>query len=194
MAALEPDQSQVPKPAGDGWQMLGSGAGGGSVPVAPAAPATATLAMESDPKQSLSVATPVSAPVARGVANGPVAAALATGAAPVSLAVQPIALPGSAPGAPSGVLSFTIAPQDSNLRNALDRELQSLGMQLAWRIDDDLPLEFSATFSGDLPSVLTQVMQATDHMRTPARICWHINDVIRVIARAANCKESTTLP
>jgi hypothetical protein len=32
-------------------------------------------------------------------------------------------------------------------------------------------------------------MQATDHMRTPARVCKHTNNVIRVIARAANCKD-----
>jgi hypothetical protein len=37
--------------------------------------------------------------------------------------------------------------------------------------------------------VLTQVMQATNHMRTPTRICRHTNQVIRVVARAASCKD-----
>ena len=73
--------------------------------------------------------------------------------------------------------------------NPLDRWLQQQGWQLAWKIDDDLPLEFNATFSGDFDSVLTQVMRATNHMRTPTRICEHTNNVIRVVARAANCQD-----
>jgi hypothetical protein len=112
---------------------------------------------------------------------------MAIGSEPqVSLAVAPVVLPGDA--APA-VSTFTISPQDVNLRNALDRWLQGQGWQLAWKIDDDLPLEFNATFTGDFTSVLTQVMQATNHMRTPTRVCRHTNHVIRVIARAASCKD-----
>jgi hypothetical protein len=84
-------------------------------------------------------------------------------------------------------LTFAITPQDINLRDALDRWLQQQGWQLAWKIDDDLPIEFNATFSGDFDTVLTQVMRATNHMRTPTRVCEHTNNVIRVVARAANC-------
>lgn len=105
-----------------------------------------------------------------------------------SLAVAPVVLPGGAAPA-SQTLTFAITPQDINLRNALDRWLQTQGWQLAWKIDDDLPLEFNASFTGDFTSVLTQVMRATNHMRTPTRICRHTNNVIRVIARAANCKD-----
>lgn len=105
-----------------------------------------------------------------------------------SLTVASVVLPG-APSAPAGDLTFNVTPQDVNLRNAMDRWLPTQGWQLAWKIDDDLPLEFNAKFSGDFTSVLTQVMQATNHMRTPTRICRHINNVIRVIARAASCKE-----
>ena len=119
------------------------------------------------------------------------------GAKPTQLAmaqvpadVTPIVLPSaSAPAIPNGILTFSITPQDTNLRNALDRWLQQQGWQLAWKIDDDLPLEFKATFSGDFKSVLTQVMQATNHMRTPTRVCKHTNNVVRVVARAANCQE-----
>lgn len=106
-----------------------------------------------------------------------------------STEVKTLVLPGGPAGDPAGTLTFSITPQDMNLRNALDRWLQTLGWQLAWKIDDDLPVEFNATFSGDFRSVLTQVMQATNHMRTPARVCKHTNNVIRVIARAANCKD-----
>lgn len=111
-----------------------------------------------------------------------------SGAPAQSLAVAPVVLPG-VPSAPSGDLTLAITPQDVNLRNALDRWLQTQGWQLAWKIDDDLPLEFNATFTGDFTSVLTQVMQATNHMRTPTRVCRHTNKVIRVVARAANCKD-----
>ena len=100
-----------------------------------------------------------------------------------------VVAPSGATGAPEGVSTLTITPQDINLRNALDRWLQQQGWQLAWKIDDDLPLEFNASFSGDFKSVLTQVMQATNHMRTPTRVCKHTNNVIRVVARAANCQE-----
>jgi hypothetical protein len=102
--------------------------------------------------------------------------------------VVPVILPGT-PSTPAGVLSLSVSPQDLNLRNALDRWLQTQGWQLAWKVDDDLPLEFNATFSGDFTSVLTQVMKATNHMRVPTRICRHTNNVIRVVARAANCQD-----
>jgi hypothetical protein len=172
-AAVDPDQSRVAPPAGDGWQMLSS----------PAASPVATMASVSPSKPP----APVSANPAVGATGSP------TAAAPVSVvastAVAPVILPGVTGSAPGGALTLAITPQDINLRNALDRWLQQQGWQLAWKIDDDLPLEFNATFSGDFDSVLTQVMRATNHMRTPTRICEHTNNVIRVVARAANCQE-----
>jgi hypothetical protein len=149
-AAVDPNQSKLAPPAGDGWQVLSA-----------AAPAPASAV--SPTPMVLAAATP-----------GP------------SMAVAPVVLTGARE--PSA-LTFTISPQDVNLRNALDRWLQAKGWQLAWKIDDDLPLEFNATFTGDFTAVLTQVMQATNHMRTPTRICRHTNQVIRVVARAASCKD-----
>lgn len=110
------------------------------------------------------------------------------------MAVTPVVLASTGAGTSSGtsrsgILTLAITPQDINLRNGLDRWLQQQGWQLAWKIDDDLPLEFNATFTGDFKSVLTQVMQATNHMRTPTRVCKHSNNVIRVVARAANCQD-----
>lgn len=148
---------------GDDWQILSTTA----APVLPTRP----------------IAPDAPAPL---VANATVSS-LAGAAAP-SLHVASVMLPGT-PSAPSGDLTLTITPQDTNLRNALDRWLQTQGWQLAWKIDDDLPLEFNATFTGDFTSVLTQVMKATNHMRTPTRICRHTNKVIRVVARAANCQD-----
>ena len=170
-ASVDPDQMKLAPPAGDGWQVLSSVAPGptAATPAAtlPATPAAKQVAMVP--------ATPAATPVA--------IAAVTRG---VSLAVAPVVLTGdSAPAA----LTFTISPQDINLRNALDRWLQLQGWQLAWKIDDDLPLEFNATFTGDFTSVLTQVMRATNHMRTPTRVCRHTNHVIRVVARAASCKD-----
>ncbi|MGF6915873.1 toxin co-regulated pilus biosynthesis Q family protein [Paraburkholderia sp. 40] len=120
--------------------------------------------------------------VAAGASTSPVTAS------PASLAVAPVVLP-TATTASSGALAFSVSPSDRNLRNALDRWLQTQGWQLAWKVDDDLPLEFNATFTGDFTSVLVQVMKATNHMRVPTRICRHSNNVIRVVARAANCQE-----
>ena len=148
---------------GDDWQILSTTA----APVSPTGP----------------IAPDAPAPL---VANAAVSS-LAGATAP-SLHVASVMLPGM-PSAPSGDLTLTITPQDTNLRNALDRWLQTQGWQLAWKIDDDLPLEFNATFTGDFTSVLTQVMKATNHMRTPTRICRHTNKVIRVVARAANCQD-----
>ena len=183
-AAIEPDQSKVPAPAGDGWQMLGSR--GASAAPQPASAGTAAPGQQP-------VAGPVSgqAPVAPTIlaSAAPITPATPQALAPVSADVKTVVLPGAANGEPTGTVSFSITPQDTNLRNALDRWLQTQGWQLAWKIDDDLPVEFNATFTGDFRSVLTQVMQATDHMRTPARVCRHTNNVIRVIARAANCKD-----
>ncbi|MFM0608752.1 toxin co-regulated pilus biosynthesis Q family protein [Paraburkholderia sediminicola] len=131
--------------------------------------------------------TPQGAPVVAPLI-GELASESPPGRAGVSLAVAPVVLPGM-PSASAGDLTLSVTPQDVNLRNALDRWLQTQGWQLAWKIDDDLPLEFNAKFSGDFTSVLTQVMKATNHMRTPTRICRHANNVIRVIARAANCQD-----
>jgi len=162
-AATEPSPSRIAAPAGDGWQVL-SGAPASNVPGdAPAA-----------------------------VATGP---AMPPSTAPVLMAVAPVVLPAAtttttvAAAAPGGVLTFSVSPSDRNLRNALDRWLQTQGWQLAWKVDDDLPLEFNATFTGDFTSVLVQVMKATNHMRVPTRVCRHSNNVIRVVARAANCQE-----
>ncbi|SOE97471.1 Toxin co-regulated pilus biosynthesis protein Q [Burkholderia sp. D7] len=171
-AATEPDQSQVAPPAGDGWQALSASA---SVPKALSTTAIAT--------PTPAAATKVSAVAPQ--SSSPLAATPGT-----SYAVVPVVVSGAPQGvAPAGNLSLVITPQDMNLRNALDRWLQKQGWQLAWKIDDDLPLEFNATFSGDFDSLLTQVMRATNHMRTPTRVCEHTNNVIRVVARAANCQD-----
>ena len=184
VAAMHPDQSKVPAPAGDGWQMLGSG----GAPAAPQAASDGTAAPGGQPAPApVSGQTPVAPTVLASAA--PITPATAQSSAPVSVDVKTVVVPGAASGEPTGTVSFTITPQDTNLRNALDRWLQTQGWQLAWKIDDDLPVEFNATFTGDFRSVLTQVMQATDHMRTPARVCRHTNNVVRVIARAANCKD-----
>ena len=185
MAAMEWDQPKVPAPAGDGWQLLGSA---GPSPAASQAASARTAAAVTQP-----AAMPVSgqstvAPTVLASA-APITPATPQAPAPVSADVTTVVVPAAASGDPTGTVSFTITPQDTNVRNALDRWLQTQGRQLAWKIDDDLPVEFNATFTGDFRSVLTQVMQATDHMRTPARICKHTNNVIRVIARAANCKD-----
>jgi len=162
-AATNPDQSRIAGSAGDGWQVLSAA-----------------------PAGSVSGEPPVAA------VSGP-ASALST--SPVSTAVTPVVLPAAtattatAAAASGGALTFSLSPSDRNLRNALDRWLQTQGWQLAWKVDDDLPLEFNATFTGDFTSVLVQVMKATNHMRVPTRVCRHTNNVIRVVARAANCQE-----
>ncbi|SIO72884.1 Toxin co-regulated pilus biosynthesis protein Q [Burkholderia sp. GAS332] len=145
--------------AGDGWQVLTSSPAPAGAQVVDAAPEKTASIAPTNPSQAQS-----------------------------SLNVASVVLPGT-PSAPAGDLTLSVTPQDVNLRNALDRWLQTQGWQLAWKIDDDLPLEFNAKFSGDFTSVLTQVMKATNHMRTPTRICRHTNNVIRVIARAANCQD-----
>ena len=188
VAAMQPDQSKVPAPTGDGWQLLGSG----SAPAAPAAPKAASTGAAAPAQQPVAAPTASPAPVAPTVlaSAAPITPATPQPSAPVSADTMTVVVPAAAAGGePVGTMSFTITPQDTNLRNALDRWLQTQGWRLAWKIGDDLPVEFNATFSGDFRSVLTQVMQATDHMRTPARVCEHSNNVIRVIARAANCKD-----
>ncbi|WP_086973840.1 toxin co-regulated pilus biosynthesis Q family protein [Caballeronia glebae] len=189
VAAADPDQSRLAPPPGDGWQLLSAPAA--KTPVA-------QLAMASPVAPGVRAAPPVPAAPAAPAApkapiGGPAPVALPGAAAPSpvgSMDVAPVIVP-SQGGAtvPGGVLTLSITRQDINLRNALDRWLQQQGWQLAWKIDDDLPLEFNASFSGDFKSVLTQVMQTTNHMRTPTRVCKHTNNVIRVVARAANCQE-----
>jgi hypothetical protein len=186
LAAADPDQSRLAPPPGDGWQLL-------SAPAAKAPVAQLAMASPVAPVVRAAPATPAAPAALKAAIGGPAPVALPGVAAqsPVgAMDVAPVVVP-SQGGAttPGGVLSFSITPQDINLRNALDRWLQQQGWQLAWKIDDDLPLEFNATFSGDFKSVLTQVMQATNHMRTPTRVCKHTNNVIRVVARAANCQE-----
>jgi hypothetical protein len=179
-AAADPDQSRLAPPPGDGWQMLSAPtARSAPMQVAMVSPAPAPVAAAATSKLLPGTAAPAALPGA--AAPTPVASSLDVATVVVA--------PSGATGAPEGVTTLTITPQDINLRNALDRWLQQQGWQLAWKIDDDLPLEFNASFSGDFKSVLTQVMQATNHMRTPTRVCKHTNNVIRVVARAANCQE-----
>ena len=171
-------QSQLAPPAGDGWQLL---SGAPSTTVAMAAPARSTSGNATSSHASVPLTLKAAAEPTQAVAPASKQA---------STDVVPAVLPGpTGASAPGGILTFSITPQDINLRNALDRWLQQQGWQLAWKIDDDLPLEFNASFSGDFDSVLTQVMRATNHMRTPTRVCEHSNNVIRVVARAANCQD-----
>lgn len=165
-------QSDLLPPAGGGWQMLSADShpAGGAASLAIVEPAHGAPASSHASQPLLTPAQAASPTLA-------------------STAVTPVVLPGAPAVAGSSSLSLSITPQDINLRNALDRWLQQQGWQLAWKIDDDLPLEFNATFSGDFDSVLTQVMRATNHMRTPTRVCEHSNNVIRVVARAANCQD-----
>jgi Toxin co-regulated pilus biosynthesis protein Q len=175
-------QSQLTPPAGDGWQLL---SGAPSSTVAMATPPASALGNAPSPYASMPPTLKVAAEPTQAVAT-PAVAPASRQASTVAAVVLPEPTGSSAPGS---VLTFAITPQDINLRSALDRWLQQQGWQLAWKIDDDLPLEFNATFSGDFDSVLTQVMRATNHMRTPTRMCEHTNNVIRVVARAANCQD-----
>ncbi|KVK89403.1 toxin co-regulated pilus biosynthesis Q family protein [Burkholderia sp. MSMB1498] len=156
-----------------------------------ASPDLAVSAVDTDGWQVLA-AMPKAVPAA---ADSPKAAApvvpasAGVTATALSTAVAPVVLPGIGTQAASVTLTFSVTPADVNLRDALDRWLQQQGWQLAWKIDDDLPLEFNATFTGGFTSVLQQVMKATNHMRTPTRACRHSNNVIRVIARAGNCQD-----
>ncbi|TDA45592.1 toxin co-regulated pilus biosynthesis Q family protein [Burkholderia pyrrocinia] len=164
LAALSAAATGAPQAAtssidADGWQVLAS---------APKAPPAAT----EGPKQAEPL--PASASSSAGASSTDVAA---------------VVLPAVGVPVASGTLTFSVTPADVNLRDALDRWLQQQGWQLAWKIDDDLPLEFNASFTGDFTSVLQQVMKATNHMRTPTRACRHSNNVIRVIARAGNCQD-----
>ncbi len=169
-------------PPGNGWQML-------AAPSARPAPVHAAMATPAAMPIALMPASSTAAPKVLIGAGAPTAVS-AVAASKSVLDVAPVVVPtASTPSVPGGVLSLTITPQDINLRNALDRWLQQQGWQLAWKIDDDLPLEFNATFSGNFKSVLTQVMQATNHMRMPTRVYKHTNNVIRVVAHAANCQE-----
>ncbi|MFM0418755.1 toxin co-regulated pilus biosynthesis Q family protein [Paraburkholderia aromaticivorans] len=172
--ATDPNQSQLSAPPGDGWQLLS---------VTPSMPTAAIAAVNPAETALPPMLATASAPAT------PTPAPAVSRAGPNAYAVAPVVLPGAVGAPPSGLLTLAITPQDINLRNALDRWLQQQGWQLAWKIDDDLPLEFNATFSGDFDSVLIQVMRATNHMRTPTRVCEHTNNVIRVVARAANCQD-----
>ncbi len=175
-------QSHLSPPAGDGWQMLSA-----TGPTAPTSQTSPVASAAAAPVATLAMVAP--APATRSTSQAPTPVGAPSVVTVAATAVVPVVLPGAgAPAAPSA-LTLAITPQDINLRNALDRWLQQQGWQLAWKIDDDLPLEFNATFSGDFDSVLTQVMRATNHMRTPTRICEHTNNVIRVVARAANCQD-----
>jgi Toxin co-regulated pilus biosynthesis protein Q len=187
-AAAEPDQSQIGPPAGDGWQALSSS----SSTSAQGAPSVRTATGIVEPSMS---EIKTSAPVKVASVAAPAVPVALAKTAQTSYGVVPIVVGGATQStypqgaAPAGNLTLAITPQDVNLRNALDRWLQQQGWQLAWKIDDDLPLEFNATFTGDFDSLLTQVMRATNHMRTPTRICEHTNNVVRVVARAANCQD-----
>ncbi|KVS70162.1 toxin co-regulated pilus biosynthesis Q family protein [Burkholderia cepacia] len=158
-AATAAPQATTSSIDADGWQLL-----------APAPKAALAAADSMKGEQSLQAPASISAPA-------------------LSTDVAAVELPGAGAPAANGTLTFSVTPADVNLRDALDRWLQQQGWQLAWKIDDDLPLEFNASFTGDFTSVLQQVMKATNHMRTPTRACRHSNNVIRVIARAGNCQD-----
>ena len=126
LAAADPDQSRLAPPPGDGWQLL----------AAPAAKAPlAQVAMMTPPLHAAAVAptapvVPTATAAPKAAIGGAAQSALPGAAAPQavrSLEVAPVVVPSQGGAtAPGGILSFTITPQDINLRNALDRWLQQV--------------------------------------------------------------------
>jgi len=85
------------------------------------------------------------------------------------------------------VFTFKVTRSDGMLSDQLSSFLNQHGYQLAWDIPDDLPLQYDATFTGDIDSIMQKVMETTVHMKYAARACEYDNGVFEVIQRAASC-------
>ena len=87
--------------------------------------------------------------------------------------------------------SFDLRLTDRTIRQALNR----WALEHDWYFDDahwtlpvDLPVTAAATFTGDFPAAVEQLLQAVEPAGRPARPCFYANHVLRVIPKTASCE------
>lgn len=87
--------------------------------------------------------------------------------------------------------AFELRLTDRTIRQALNR----WALEHDWYFDDahwtlpvDMPVTAGATFSGDFPAAVEQLLQAVAPAGRPARPCFYANHVLRVIPKTAACE------
>ena len=92
--------------------------------------------------------------------------------------------------APSG-RRFDLRVSDRTIRQALNR----WALENDWYFDDahwtlpvDLPVTAPASFAGDFPFAVEQLLEAVEAAGRPARPCFYANHVLRVIPKTSSCE------
>lgn len=91
----------------------------------------------------------------------------------------------------SGGRRFELRLADRTIRQALNR----WAIESDWYFDDahwtlpvDLPVTATASFKGDFPGAVEQLLHAVEAAGRPARPCFYANHVLRVIPKTAACE------
>lgn len=88
---------------------------------------------------------------------------------------------------------FTITQADGNFRTALARWSASAGWSFGpehWASDRDIPVDGSASFTGDFKSSVKGLLKTTEMSDRALQPCFYSNNVLRVIAASELCSRS----
>jgi hypothetical protein len=119
---------------------------------------------------------------------GTVAPQPAAGLTTLSLAEQPRAavVPVIEPVRPA----FAVTPEDGNVRRTVARWAKSAGWTFEpehWKVQVDIPLTASATFSSDFKESVQDLLSSTELGDTPVHGCFYTNKVVRVVPYTESC-------
>jgi len=87
--------------------------------------------------------------------------------------------------------SYELRLTDRTIRQALNRWAEENDWYFDdahWTLPVDLPVTAGATFTGDFPVAVEQLLQAVAPAGRPARPCFYANHVLRVIPKTAACE------
>ncbi len=93
--------------------------------------------------------------------------------------------------------SFTVGPQDHNLRVALSRWAQAAGWTFEaehWAVDADIPIVGSASFEPQFKRAVQQLVASTELADRPLQPCFYSNKVLRIVPYAQSCDRTANLP
>ncbi len=95
----------------------------------------------------------------------------------------------------SGTVTFSVTPEDQNLRQTLVRWAGISGWHFQtehWGVDVDIPLAGGAKFGDDFITSVQSLVGSTELSDRPLQPCFYANQVLRVIALSEPCDRTTT--
>lgn len=83
--------------------------------------------------------------------------------------------------------SWVATRNDQNMRLLIDKWTKSVGWNLIWAVDKDIPLESNNTFTGNFKTAVRALLSSTELSDFTIKPCFYTNNVIRVVKETTKC-------